>query len=225
MTALPSRARAALVAVAAASAPIMLAGATAEAHVEVKPKRVTAGRTTTLRISVENEISGARTVKIDIRMPPGLERVEPKTTNGWRFELHRAGASVTRMTISATSAASGISGGGTIRSFAFRAKVPGAPGTLSFKAVQIYDNGDVVRWIGPPGTSEPAATLKVEAAGQPSTPSGTTGTTTTTTLSSSSSSSDDGGGLSTGAIIAIVAGALLVLGGAFAAIRARRRPS
>jgi uncharacterized protein YcnI len=201
-------------------------GATAYGHVEVKPKRVSAGETTTLRIGIENESANARTVKVDIRMTAGFEQVEPKPAKGWRFKLRRAGAQITRMTITATSAAAGISRGGTIRTFAFRAKVPDRAGTISFKTLQTYDNGDVVRWIGPPGTAEPAATLKVEAAAQPSNESGqtTTAPESASPASPDDSSSDDGG-LSGAAIVAIVVGGLVVLGGTFAALRSRERRS
>ena len=40
--------------------------------------------------------------------------------------------------------------------------VPGKSGdTLTFKALQTYDNGDVVRWIGAPDADEPAPTITI----------------------------------------------------------------
>ena len=51
--------------------------------------------------------------------------------------------------------------------------VPGASDTmrqgasLTFKVLQRYEDGEIVRWIGPPGTSEPAATLRLTAARAP----------------------------------------------------------
>ena len=44
-------------------------------------------------------------------------------------------------------------------------QVPGKAGdTLTFKALQTYSNGEVVRWIGPEGSDNPAPTVSVTAA-------------------------------------------------------------
>ena len=44
---------------------------------------------------------------------------------------------------------------------------------LVFKAIQTYDNGDVIRWIGPPSDEHPAPTITVTG-GAPKRPSAST---------------------------------------------------
>ena len=46
--------------------------------------------------------------------------------------------------------------------FPLSVQVPDKAGTtLTFKALQTYDDGKVVRWIGPAGSDEPAPQVKV----------------------------------------------------------------
>jgi uncharacterized protein len=102
---------------------------------------------------------------------------------------------------------------GQFQEFPVSVQIPDkAGGTLTFKAVQTYSNGKVVRWIGPEGSEEPAPQVKITAAegeGAAATPA----------------SQDSGGGdddSNTLAVIALVVGALgLLMGGA--ALLGRRR--
>ena len=93
-----------------------------------------------------------------------------------------------------------------------------------FKGLQTYDNGDVVRWVEPtPAGGEepehPSPTLLVVGKAPAEEPATTSETPTTT---ADSSSSDDG--LSTGAIVAIGAGIVIVLGGlGYALSRSRKK--
>jgi uncharacterized protein YcnI len=49
--------------------------------------------------------------------------------------------------------------------FPLSVQIPGKAGdTLTFKALQTYSNGDVARWIGPPGSDEPAPQVRITAA-------------------------------------------------------------
>lgn len=45
--------------------------------------------------------------------------------------------------------------------FGFSAKVPDDETVMSFPALQTYDSGEVVRWIGPPEAELPAAQVNV----------------------------------------------------------------
>ena len=47
--------------------------------------------------------------------------------------------------------------------FSFLAGTPEEPGEMSWKAIQTYDDGSEVRWVGPPGSEEPAAVTIVDA--------------------------------------------------------------
>jgi hypothetical protein len=46
---------------------------------------------------------------------------------------------------------------GRVQEFGFSARLPDQPSTLEFPALQTYSSGEVVRWIGPPDSEEPAA--------------------------------------------------------------------
>jgi hypothetical protein len=49
--------------------------------------------------------------------------------------------------------------------FPISVKIPGKAGDiLTFKALQTYSNGEVVRWIGPPNADEPAPRVTVTSA-------------------------------------------------------------
>ena len=91
--------------------------------------------------------------------------------------------------------------------------IPGKPGqTLTFKALQTYSNGDVVRWIGAPDADEPAPRVQLTAAA-----SGVSippASRRTRRRRRAGASTDDGGGSDTLSIIALALGAIgLVVGG------------
>jgi uncharacterized protein len=49
--------------------------------------------------------------------------------------------------------------------FPISVQIPGKAGdTLTFKALQTYGDGEIVRWIGPPSADEPAPQVKVTGA-------------------------------------------------------------
>ena len=63
---------------------------------------------------------------------------------------------VSRMIWTAESDKDGIRPGQFL-DFPISVQIPGEAGdTLTFKALQTYDNGEVVRWIGAPESEEPA---------------------------------------------------------------------
>jgi periplasmic copper chaperone A len=92
-----------------------------------------------------------------------------------------------------------------------------AGSALTFKAVQTYDSGEVVRWIGPPDSDEPAPQVELTAAEEeggaaaPAAPQ-----------PAADSGGDDGGG-DTLSIIALIVGAAGLAAGLFALLRGRSR--
>jgi uncharacterized protein len=91
--------------------------------------------------------------------------------------------------------------------------IPGTAGqTLTFKALQTYSNGSVVRWIGAPDADEPAPQVKLTAA--------TTGAADPGTRQRANpqpapaAASTDSGSSDTLSIVALIVGALgLVVAG------------
>lgn len=158
-------------------AALVLAPAAA-AHVTLQPPEAPAGGFTRLDVRVPNERDNAGTTKVVVQMPPGFLSVSTEPVPGWDAELtmrrldepvEQFGEQVTeevgRITFTADGEASAIQPGH-FRDFGLSLRVPeGRPGTmLTFKALQTYSNGEVVRWIGPPDSEEPAPQVELTAA-------------------------------------------------------------
>lgn len=126
----------------------------AAAHVEITPEKVKADSVARLTIEVPTELK-VPTVKLEVKLPPGLTPVRPVAKAGWK-STNRNGV----LTWFGGQIPSGRSG-----TFVFRAHMPDTPGKeLVFPAVQTYANGEVVRWIDAPGSQTPAPRINLEAA-------------------------------------------------------------
>jgi uncharacterized protein YcnI len=207
---------------------LLISPAAAHAHVTLEPTETPAGEFTRLDIRAPNERDDASTEKIDVRLPDGFYFVSSEPAAGWQVKLTRerlrrpqealgetVREQVTRVTLSARQDSAKI-GPGQFRDFGLSVLIPDRAGrTLTFKALQTYDSGDVVRWIGPPDAEEPAPQVKIVRASPASTRE--------TSPQGGGEGDDDSDALS---IAALVVGglALLVAGAAIAgARRARRR--
>jgi uncharacterized protein YcnI len=200
------------------------------AHVTLQPSEAPAGGFTRLDVRVPNERDNASTTKVVVQMPPGFLSVSNEPVPGWDTELtmrkldkpvEQFGEQVTeevgRITFTADDA-SAIQPG-QFQDFGLSLAVPeGKPGSmLTFKALQTYSNGEVVRWIGAPDSEEPAPQVELTAAeeegapapaaAQPAAPAG-------------GGEDDDGNGL---AIVALVVGAAGLAAGLTALFMTRRR--
>jgi uncharacterized protein YcnI len=203
----------------------------AAAHVTLQPPEAPAGGFTRLDVRVPNERDNASTTKVVVQMPPGFLSVSTEPVPGWDAELtmrqldepvEQFGEQVTeevgRITFTADGEASAIKPG-QFQDFGLSLAVPeGRPGSmLTFKALQTYSNGEVVRWIGPPDSEEPAPQVELTpaeeeeaaapAAEQPAAPAAT-------------EEEDDGNGL---AIAALIVGAAGLATGLAALFLSRRR--
>ena len=141
--------------------------AAASAHVTLQPSTAPADGFTRLDVRVPNERDDAATVKVDVQLPPGFAFVSYEPRPGWMVAVERAKAEqpieveggfevdeeVRQITWSG-----GRIGPGEFVDFGLSLRMPkGEAGDkLTFKALQTYDDGDVVRWIGPEDADEPA---------------------------------------------------------------------
>jgi uncharacterized protein YcnI len=202
----------------------------AAAHVTLQPEEAPAGGFTRLDIRVPNERDDAGTTKVEVQFPPGFLFVSYERVPGWNTKVtmrkldkpvEQFGEQITeevgRVTYTSAGEANTI-GPGQFRDFGLSVGVPDdKPGTaLTFKALQTYSSGEVVRWIGPPDSEEPAPQVKLtsadaEAAAAPA-------------AQQPASSEDDDGGSNTLAIIALVVGLAGLAVGVAALVMARRRP-
>lgn len=215
-----------LAAVAALAVPTI-----ADAHVTLQPKSAPAGSYVVENVRVPNETPDATTTKVVVQMPPGFASVSYQSVPGWTVTLKTSklatpiktdDGEVTEQVDQVTFQAAKGKGiaPGQFQDFALSVKLPDKPGKLTFKAVQTYSNGDVVRWIGSPDADEPAPQVELTAA---DTPTKTPAVAAPPTAAASSSAGDDGtDGLT---IVALVLGALGLLVGLAGLLAARRRPA
>ncbi len=200
----------------------------ASAHIEVKPKKAPAGQRATLTFIVENESSTAGTQKLDVQLPEGISAVTPRSVRGWKVRLQRSGGNIDRLVLTAPQGRE-IPAGHNRGRFSFSVALPGRPGAkLPFKVLQTYEDGGIQRWIGSPGSEEPAPTLRLTASkapgqeGSQSQPAQGSANSTTASDDSADNDEDDGG---SGVLIAIVAAIVLAAAVAAWALWRRRRRS
>ncbi len=228
------------IAVAAATL-ALLAPAAAQAHVSLHPNEVPSGSFATLDIRVPNETDNANTVKLAVQVPPGFIDVSPEYMPGWTPKIvttklakpvktdDGVETEQVREIVWTGSGTSGKIPPGQFLNFPISTEIPGKQGEeLTFKVLQYYDNGEVVRWIGAPSSENPAPQIDVTAPGgvlqdvagsetAPPNPSSTAG------AAGGGSNPSSNGGASKGlAIAALVIGALGLLAGGAALMRSRR---
>ena len=143
---------------------MQLIAAPALAHVTVQPPEGVTGSFSAFVVRVPNERDNASTTRVEVQFPPlpsvsfmdvpGWERTVEMRTLDEPLELF--GEEVTEVVGTATWEGGEIAPGEFLE-FPFSIAVPEEVTTLEFPAIQTYDNGEVVRWIGPPDSDEPAA--------------------------------------------------------------------
>jgi periplasmic copper chaperone A len=156
----------------------------AGAHVEVDPSSAPRGATVVFGFRVPTEERNASTVRLDVQFPTDqpIADVLVEQKLGWSFTtqttrlarpIKTSDGTVTDVVavVSWIATAEGIPPGA-FDEFNVLATLPNRSGTLTFKAVQTYSNGDVIRWIetptkGAPPPEHPAPTLRL-ARGRPS---------------------------------------------------------
>jgi periplasmic copper chaperone A len=205
----------------------------ASGHAELTPEKSPAGSFKKFVLSVENEQADASTVKVVVRFPESVPTATFTQAPGWTRTVETLlldtsttgpdGETIDKRIVTVTWEGGEISPEET-GEFGFRFQVPEQPGaTIFFPTVQTYSDGTVVRWIGPPGSDEPApgvritqatgggggtTTVETESVPVETTTVATTVTTapeTTTTAAPVPTSSEDDGGSSLPLILGLLA--------------------
>ncbi|MFF3174250.1 YcnI family protein [Streptomyces sp. NPDC057900] len=239
----------------AASTVLILAG-TASAHVSVQPEGEAAkGGYAVINFKVPNERDDAATTKLEVNFPTDhpLASVMPQPVPGWNIKvttsklakpLDMHGKKINE----AVSKVTWTADGGKIEPGRFQqfplsvGQLPEDADQLVFKAIQTYDNKEVVRWIeeqkdGAEEPESPAPVLKLTAADDEAHGAAATGSDSDsdsdsddknaaadqskdekTTASASSSSSD-----TTARVLGIVGIVIGIAGVAFGVLAGRRR--
>jgi uncharacterized protein len=212
---------------------VLAVPATAAAHVTVQPKTAAAGSFTVESVRVPNEEARATTTQVRVQFPSGFASVSYQRVPGWRARvstrklaepIQTDDGPVTEQVSTITWTGHGAEGRippGAFQDFGLSVQVPGKAGdTLTFKALQTYSDGKVVRWIGPSGSDAPAPSVGVTAAGATSAGAGAPVQSGGANASTSSEAAD-GSGSDTLAIVALIVGALGLVAGGVALASAR----
>ena len=212
----------------------LAAPAAAQAHVTLQPNTAKAGAYTRLDVRVPNERDDASTSKVEVQFPDGFAAASYEPVPGWDVKVTKKQLAkpiqtddgeitegVDTITWTAKSDADAIPPGA-FEDFGLSVQIPGKAGDkLTFKALQTYTGGEVVRWIGAEDTDNPAPIVSVtdgDAAGAP--PAATPAPTQAAATPAPAEASDDSGnGL---AIVALIVGALGLVVGAAGLLAARR---
>jgi uncharacterized protein YcnI len=213
----------------------------AQAHVTLQPNAAPAGAFTVLDVRVPTERDNASTSKVDVQFPSGFASASYQAVPGWKVRVIKKKLAtpiqtddgpitegVSRMVWTRTSRGGGIKPG-QFQDFPISVQIPGKAGDkLTFKALQTYSNGEIVRWIGAAGSDTPATQVTVTAAAKAAAAAkgvrsqgvgGAIVSSTSTPPSKPAVQVSSGSGI---AGLAIGAFGVLVLGGAFTALRRRR---
>ncbi|WHX24214.1 YcnI family protein [Streptomyces malaysiensis subsp. malaysiensis] len=147
---------------------VLLTAGPAFAHVSVQPGQAEKGGYSTINFKVPNERDDSSTVKLEVNLPADhpLASVMPQPVPGWGvkvtksklakpMEVHgeKINEAVTKVTWTG-----GKIEPGTFQQFPLSVgQLPEDADQLVFKALQTYDNKEVVRWIEEPqeGAAEP----------------------------------------------------------------------
>jgi len=194
----------------------------AGAHVRLLPEEVEAGTYTVFQVNVPNESPNLATTKVVVEFPPGFGYALYRPVAGWsgKVTMTKAAKSiiggretpprVARVTWTAEERGAEIQPQ-QFEEFPVAVQVPEEVGeTLTFRALQTYENGDVVRWVGAPSSRSPAPQVLVTAAG------GAQGVAAEDDATAEEDSGDGGDGL---LIAALIAGILGLLAGIAALVR------
>jgi periplasmic copper chaperone A len=216
-----------LVFVLVAVAALVIAGL-AEAHVTVHPNALPSGGFTVVNIRVPNERATSNTAKVDVQFPPGFYSVDHQAVPGWHVK-------VIYRKLAKPITVNGQTQGQEVGRVVFTGKLPPkqfvdlplsvavpsrkAGTVLTFKALQTYSNGEIVRWIGPPDADTPAPTVAVL---EPAAEEGAAAPAETPSPAAAGGDEDEGS--DTLAIVALIVGiAALIAALAALLLRTRRR--
>jgi uncharacterized protein YcnI len=223
-----------------AATSVLLGAGPAFAHVSVDPESAAPGDYTVVNFKVPNERDDASTDKLEVNLPEDhpLASVMPQPVPGWDVKVTKSkldkpievhGEKVTEAVTKITWTGGEVKKGEFQQFPVSMGELPHGTDQLVFKALQTYDDDEVVRWIeepkeGQPEPEYPAPVLKLsgeadghsDAAAGPEKASAETGT---------SDQAGGGGTDNTARVLGAVGIVAGVAGVAFGVLAGRRRSS
>jgi uncharacterized protein YcnI len=193
--------------------------AVADAHIQVRPATAAPNDPVEFTVLVPSE-RDAHTTTVDLKLPPGLLPFAYGDAPGWKRRLVTApNGAVERIVWTGRLATDGYA------TFRFLASTPERPTTLTWKALQHYDDGTVARWIGSPDSESPAPVTRVLAGAARQNAGGEgedadAATPTAAPAAAPTAAADDDGGDDLALVLALVA-LVVALGGTALALRRR----
>jgi len=128
----------------------------AAAHVTVQPAASRPADLQRYRLFVPNEREAGATTGVDLKLPPGVTFALVETAPGWRRSVVKRGSEFSELRWRRGSVAPGE-----YAELHFIVRNPVKVGPIAWKALQRYGDGTIVRWIGSPGSEQPAAVTKL----------------------------------------------------------------
>jgi uncharacterized protein YcnI len=150
-----------------AIAGLLLFAVPAFAHITVTPGSAQPGSTAVLTFHVPNEEAKADTTQVDMQIPTGhpIAQLLVKPVPGWTISIKTTTLAKPVVTddgqfnqaVSEVVWSGGQIAPGQFQDFTLSADpLPQGVSQLTFKTIQTYSNGDVVRWIDVPQPGQPA---------------------------------------------------------------------
>jgi uncharacterized protein YcnI len=125
------------------------------AHVQVTPERAAPNDSVKFSILVPGE-RAEKTIRVELKVPRGIVPYSFGDTPGWKRKIIEADdGTVDRIVWSGSMAKDSFV------VFDLLAATPEQTGTLSWKAIQTYRDGEAVEWIGAEDSEKPAAFTKI----------------------------------------------------------------
>jgi uncharacterized protein YcnI len=162
------------------AAGVLLAPATAQAHISLHPNSIPAGAFATLDVRVPGEQEGAYVKKVDVLFPQGFVGVNYENVPGWSTKVietklatpikeggETIDTDVSQIVWTWVGPLGKVSNGQFVN-FPLSLAIPdnAAGKALEYRTVQTYSNGQVVHWIDPSLTAEhPAPRINVTTKG------------------------------------------------------------
>jgi uncharacterized protein YcnI len=139
-----------------------LPAASASAHVTLQPPEGRPADLQRYRVIVPNERESQATTGVDLRMPAGITFALVESVAGWQTKVVKRGSEIAELRWRG-----GRVPPGGYAELHFIARNPVRTGAIAWKALQRYDDGSVVRWIGSPSSDQPAPVTRLSESATP----------------------------------------------------------